>query len=169
MLESPISKTKAVLIDPSEQSRSFVNAVELNLIPWLKKWKIKRPEIQYNEFRIDFQIESDLRKIGHIEIKSDGMLLSNKVGSFPDCTTTRGQKHARAMKNIAKSNHRSIILFLVQYPDTTSFSPNVKGDPEFVILLKDAKENGVEIRAIKIHLRTNGKIVLDVPYLSCII
>ena len=37
----PISKTKAVPIDPSEQSRSFVNAVKLNLIPWLKKWKIK--------------------------------------------------------------------------------------------------------------------------------
>lgn len=165
----PISKTKAVLIDPSEQSRSFVNAVELNLIPWLKKWKIKRPEIQYDESRIDFQIESDSGEIGYIEVKSAGMLLSNKVGSFPDCPTTRGQKHARTMKNIAKSNHRSIILFLVQHPDATSFSPNVKGDPEFVKLLKDAKENGVEIRAIKMHLKTNGKVVLDDPDLSCII
>jgi DNA-binding sugar fermentation-stimulating protein len=87
----PVSKTKAVLIDPSQQSRSFVNAVELNLIPWLNKWKIKRPEIQYDESRIDFQIESDSGEIGYIEVKSAGMLLSNKAGSFPDCPTTRGR------------------------------------------------------------------------------
>ena len=79
----------------------------------VKKMENQSHEIQYDESRIDFQIESDSGKIGYIEIKSDGMLLSNKVGSFPDCTTTRGQKYARAMKNIAKSNHRSIILFLV--------------------------------------------------------
>jgi DNA-binding sugar fermentation-stimulating protein len=47
------------------------------------------------------------------------------------------------MKNIAKGNHRSIILLLVQHPDATSFSPNVKGDPEFVKPLKDVKEKGV--------------------------
>lgn len=155
----PASQNKAVLIDPGEQSKSFMKAVEMGLIPWLKGWKIKRPEIQYEESRVDFQIESDSGKIGYIEVKSAGMLLERKVGSFPDCPTTRGQKHVRTMQKIAKKNHRSIILFLVQHPDAKLFSPNKDGDPEFVRLLKNAASQGVEVRAIKMYLQTDGNVV----------
>lgn len=58
----PVSHTKAVLIDPSEQSKSFVNAVEMGHIPWLKNWRIKRSEVQYDDSRMDFQIESEKGK-----------------------------------------------------------------------------------------------------------
>ena len=165
----PVSQEKAVLIDPAEQSKSFVKAVEMSLIPWLKGWRIKRPEIQYEESRIDFQIESDSGEIGYIEVKSAGMLISNKIGSFPDCPTTRGQKHVRTIQKIAEKKQRSIILFLVQHPDAKLFSPNVNGDPEFVKLLKDAAKNGVEVRAVKMYLQTNGNVVLVDPDLACII
>ena len=163
----PISQSMSILIDPGEQSRSFVKAVKMSLIPWLKGWKIKRPEIQYEESRVDFQIESDSGEIGYIEVKSAGMLLEKKIGSFPDCPTTRGQKHVRTMQKIAKRNHRSIILFLVQHPDAESFSPNKEGDPEFARLLKNASEQGVEVRAIKMNLQTDGNVVLADPDLPC--
>jgi len=165
----PISKSKAVLIDPAEQSKCFVKAVEMGLIPWLKGWKIKRPEVQYEESRIDFQIESDSGDFGYIEVKSAAMLLDNKIGSFPDCPTTRGQKHVGTMQKIARKKMRSIILFLVQHPDAKSFSSNADGDPIFVKLLKDAVKKGVEVRAVKMYLQTNGNVVLVDPDLPCIV
>ena len=164
----PVSKTKAVLIDPGEQSKSFMNAVEMGLIPWLKNWKIKRSEVQYDESRVDFQIESEKGDIGYIEVKSAGMLLDGCIGSFPDCPTERGQKHIKTMQCISK-NHRSIILFLVQHPNAENFSPNVEGDPIFVKLLRDAIKNGVEVRAVKMHLQTSGKVILTDANLKCVI
>lgn len=165
----PITKTKGVLIDPGEQSKCFVNAMERDLIPWLKGWKIKKQEVQFEESRIDFEIESQNKERGFIEVKSAAMLLENKTGSFPDCPTERGQKHVRTMQKIADRKIRSIILFLVQHPDAKTFSPNSEGDPEFARLLKEAAKNGVEVRAIKMHMRLNGDVMLDEFDLPCIV
>ena len=90
------------------------------------------------------------------------------MGSFPDCPTERGQKHTKTMQSISK-NYRSIILFLVQQPNAEHFSPNVEGDPIFVKLLRDAIKNGVEVRAVKMHLQTSGKVILTDANLKCVI
>lgn len=96
------------------------------------------------------------------------MLLEDDVGSFPDCPTERGQKHIKTMQKVSK-NHRSIILFLVQHPNAKYFSPNAKCDPIFVKLLQNAIKNGVEIRSVKMYLKTSGEVIMNDANLKCVI
>lgn len=165
----PVSERWAVLIDPLEQTRCFVNAVNAGAIQWLDGWHITGTEVNCGESRIDYKIDRYRdNATGFIETKSAAMLLSGNVGSFPDCPTVRGRKHVKTMLRLAGKN-RSIILFLVQHPDAESFSPSVQGDEQFVSDLADAIRGGVEVRAIKMSLSLNGDVVLINPDLKCII
>lgn len=161
----PVSERWAVLVDPGEQSRSFVSAVRANLIPWLAGWEITRSEVRCGESRIDLEIGSGGRT-GYIEIKSAAMLIRNNTGSFPDCPTARGRKHVGTMRRLA-GRHRSIIVFLVQHPDAMSFSPNVEGDARFAADLGEAVRNGVEVRAVKTCLGMNGEVAMIDSDLYC--
>lgn len=158
----PIKGTsKAIIIDPAEQSIAFINAVKRNLIPWLKDWKIRRPEIKIGDSRIDFQIESSNGKSGYIEVKSAAIFKQeSKAGSFPDCPSTRGQKHVILMRQLAEK-HRSIILFLVQHPDAKLFLPNKEADTVFSEELKNAASSGVEVRAVKMHMKNENVVLAD--------
>lgn len=161
----PVSERWAVLVDPGEQSKSFVNAARAGLVPWLSGWEITRSEVQCGESRIDLEIGSGERT-GYIEIKSAAMLIRNNTGSFPDCPTARGRKHVATMRRLA-GRHRSIIVFLVQHPDAMAFSPNVEGDARFAADLGDAARGGVEVRAVKMCLGLNGEVEVIDPDLYC--
>lgn len=135
LIAVPVSAKDAVLIDPAEQSKAFVMAAKLGLIPWLKGWKISKPEVKVGESRIDFEIESEDGQKGYIELKSAALLKEDHVGSFPDCPSERGQKQVRTMRKLAQENIRSIILFVVAHPHATVFSPNSDADPIFAELI----------------------------------
>jgi sugar fermentation stimulation protein A len=164
-----INQETIVLIDPAEQSKAFKIAIKNAQIPWLKNWHIKKPEVPVDDSRIDYEIESKDGKQGYIEVKSAALLLHDKIGSFPDCPTERGQKHVLLLHRIAKKNIRAIITFIVTHPLADSFSPNKVADPIFGKLLKNAVKNGVEIKAVKIVLKATGEVVLINPDLRCII
>ena len=165
----PVSKEWAVLIDPHEQTRCFVNAAGAGAIQWLDGWRITGTEVNCGESRIDYKINRYKdNSMGFIETKSAAMLLSGDVGSFPDCPTIRGRKHVKTMLRLA-NKYRSIILFLVQHPDAESFSPSIQGDKQFVADLADAVDGGVEVRAIKMSLNLDGDVILFNSDLKCII
>lgn len=165
----PVSKEWAVLIDPCEQTKCFVNAAGAGAIRWLDGWSIAGAEVNCGESRIDYKIRRcDDGSTGFIETKSAAMLLSGNVGSFPDCPTVRGRKHVKTMLRLA-NEYRSIVLFLVQHPDAESFSPSIQGDRQFVADLADAVGGGVEVRAIKMALNFNGDVMLFDSDLRCII
>lgn len=164
-----IDEKNAVLIDPLEQSRAFQIAVKKGLIPWLKNWSIKKSEVYVGDSRIDYEIESKDGKQGYIEVKSAALLVDNEIASFPDCPTERGQKHVLLLHKIAKKDIRAIIVFIVTHPSANSFSPNYEGDEKFVKLLAEAVKDGLEIRAIKILLKTTGEVILFDPDLPCVI
>ena len=161
----PVSERWAVLVDPGEQSRCFVNAAKDGLVPWLAGWEITGSEIRCGESRVDFRIGGP-GGTGYIEAKSAAMLLDGSTGSFPDCPTSRGRKHVGTMRRLSR-NHRSIMLFLVQHPDAEAFSPNVDGDPRFAADLAGAVLDGVEVRAVKTCMRMDGSVVLANPDLRC--
>lgn len=164
-----IDENNAVLIDPAEQSKAFQIAVKNELIPWLSEWYIKKPEVSIYNSRIDYEIESKKGKHGYIEIKSATLLLNNQIASFPDCPSERGQKHILSLHKIAKKNTRAIIVFIVTHHLANSFSPNSDADEKFVKLLEKAVKDGLEIRTIKILLKTTGEVVLVDPDLPCVI
>ena len=159
-----ISQERVILVDPHWQARCFLSAACSDLIPWLSGWDIIRSEVPCGESRIDYMIKRG-DAVGYMEIKSAAMLLRTDAGSFPDCPTTRGRKHMQTMRRLAET-HRSIVLFLVQHPDALVFSPNADGDPLFAEALSLAAQCGVEIRAIKMCLETDGSVMLEDPDLG---
>lgn len=165
LVGAPISDRWAVLVDPGEQSRGFVNAAGAGLVPWLDGWEISRAEVPCGESRIDLEIRRG-QDTGYVEIKSAALLLDGNVGSFPDCPTVRGRKHVRTMSRLA-GNHRSIIVFLVQHYNAESFAPNHTGDAAFTASLARARQNGVEVRAVKMCLERNGDLEMADPDLPC--
>jgi sugar fermentation stimulation protein A len=164
-----INNNDEVLIDPLEQSMAFQIAIKKRLIPWLKDWHIKKSEVYVGDSRLDYEIESKDGKQGYVEVKSAALLLDNKIGSFPDCPSERGQKHVILLRKITKKNIRAIMAFIVTHPSAQTFSPNSEGDEKFVKLLKEAVKDGLEIRAIKILLKTTGEVVLVDSNLPCVI
>jgi sugar fermentation stimulation protein A len=163
----PVSERWAVLVDPGEQSKAFVSAARAGLIPWLAGWSITGSEVDCGESRIDLEIRSS-KSTGYIEIKSAAMLIDGNTGSFPDCPTLRGRKHVGTLSRLA-ADHRCIILFLVQHPDAVRFSPSVQGDPVFAADISGAVRDGVEAKAVKMCLGTDGKVALVDPDLNCCI
>ena len=161
----PVSDRWAVLVDPGEQSRAFANAAGSGLIPWLSGWHISGSEVDCGESRIDFEIRSE-ESTGYIEVKSAAMLTGGNTGSFPDCPTLRGRKHVGTLRRLA-TDHRCIVLFLVQHPDAIRFAPSTQGDPVFASDLAGAVRKGLEVRAAKMCLGMNGQVVLVDPDLEC--
>ena len=167
LVGAPVSDRWAVLVDPAEQSRAFVNAAVSGLIPWLSGWRISGSEVNCGESRIDLEIRNG-EHTGYIEIKSAAMLTGGDTGSFPDCPTIRGRKHVGTLRRLA-ADHRSLVVFLVQHPDAVRFSPSVTGDPVFASDLSEAVSNGLEVRAVKMCLGMDGRVVLVDPDLACLI
>ena len=162
----PISDQWAAMVDPGEQSRAFVNAASSGLIHWMSGWHISRSEVACGESRIDFEICSDQHDTGYIETKSAAMLINGNTGSFPDCPTIRGRKHVKTLRRLA-ADHRCIAVFLVQHPDAVRFAPSVLGDPVFAADLAEAINDGLEVRAVKMCLGMDGRVVLVDPDLEC--
>lgn len=163
----PISDLWAVLVDPNIQSMCFAKAAHARHIPWLEGWSITNTEVNCGESRIDYLI-SDGTATGYIEVKSAAMLIQNHTGSFPDCPTIRGRKHLFTMRRLSE-NHRSIVLFLVQHPEAALFAPNREGDSVFADTLHQVARDGVEVRAIKMCMRTDGRVELVNPDLYCMV
>ena len=157
-----------ILLDPAEQSRAFEAAAARGLIPWLDGWRIDRREVTVGDSRIDFSMVSESGRTGFLELKSAAMLIAGDAGSFPDCPTTRGQKHLAAMRGLA-ARHRSVILFVVTHPSARLFTPNASGDPVFASGLAAAAGCGLEVRAVKISLEGSCSAVLRDAGLPCVL
>lgn len=103
-------------------------------------------EKTYGQSRFDFKIEGDLN--GYIEVK--GVTLErSSVGYFPDAPTERGRKHLEELLKVKAEGMYSAVVFVCQGEAIQSFQPNDATDPAFGNLLRQLKEQGVEILAIQ--------------------
>ncbi len=158
---------KGAVIDTRTQARAFEMALELNLVPWLRDCRIKRKEVTVGKSRLDYLFECPDGEI-YAEMKS-AVLRGGKKGEYamyPDCPSTRGQRHIRELIELSKAGKRTMIFFIGAMPDVEKFKPYEKGDPEITRLLREAKEEGVEIHALSISLLSDGGIVLEKPSLK---
>lgn len=104
-----------------------------------------KPECKYKNSRFDFYIETN-KKI-FIEIK--GVTLEeNGVVMFPDAPTQRGIKHINELIESTTEGYEAYIFFIIQMEKCSYFTPNYKTHPEFAKMLKEAKNCGVNIRAL---------------------
>ena len=158
---------KGAVIDTRTQAKAFERAVELNLVPWLKDCRIKRKEVTVGKSRLDYLFECPDGEI-YAEMKS-AVLRGGERGEYamyPDCPSTRGQKHIRELIKLKKVGKRAMIFFIGAMPGVERFKPYERGDPEIARLLAEAKRTGVEVNALSISLLPEGKVVLERPSLE---
>ena len=158
---------KGAVIDTRTQAKAFERAVELNLVPWLKDCRIKRKEVTVGKSRLDYLFECPDGEI-YAEMKS-AVLRGGERGEYamyPDCPSTRGQKHIRELIKLKKVGKRAMIFFIGAMPGVERFKPYERGDPEIARLLAEAERSGVEVNALSISLLPEGKVVLERPSLE---
>ena len=158
---------KGAVIDTRTQAKAFERAVELNVIPWLRDCRIKRKEVTVGKSRLDYLFECPDGEI-YAEMKS-AVLRGGERGEYamyPDCPSVRGRKHIKELIELKKAGRRAMIFFIGAMPGVERFKPYKRGDPEIARLLVEAKEEGVEIRALSISLLPDGRVVLERPSLE---
>ena len=123
-------------------------------------------EPRYFQGRFDFRLESD-NDITLIEVKSC-TLVEDGLALFPDSPTLRGTRH---LKHLVRALDEGIatkaaIMFIIQRPDATIFSPHDGNDPAFGNALRTAYDSGVDIiplttKVVNWNLQLQERIPLD--------
>lgn len=79
-----------------------------------------------------------------VEIKNV-TLADNGCALFPDCETTRGQKHLHELMHLAERGHSAEMVYVIQRSDCTRFAPAQHLDPVYSDLFYQAQKLGVRI------------------------
>jgi len=74
-------------------------------------------------------------------------LVEEGVALFPDAPTARGTRHVRELTAVLDEGARAAIIFVVQRPDASRFTPHDGADPAFAEALRHAADVGVGIYA----------------------
>lgn len=153
-----IAGSEAALIDPVIQCEAFEAAASRGLIPWLRGWRIDR-EVVIEDSRIDYSIKSSTGEQGFLETKS-AVHFTGYYTMYPDCPSERGRRHIRLLRTLRNRGYRSIIVFIAAHPSAKAFTPDDISDPKLADELLRATREGVEVYAVKMHLLTDGSIIL---------
>lgn len=105
-----------------------------------------KPEFTYGSSRIDFLVETTLKKIlmevKGVTLEKDGTAL------FPDAPTERGVRHIIELCCSIKDGYCPVIAFVIQMTGVSYFSPNAETHREFADALIYAHKQGVKIIAL---------------------
>jgi len=112
-----------------------------------KRYSQIRREVTFGHSRLDFLLQNN-GQCCYVEVKSITLVEHGK-GLFPDAPTERGRQHLLSLIQARKDGHQAAIVFVVQRPDVTGFSPNDKTDPAFGLALREAHKAGVGIYAYR--------------------
>ena len=69
---------------------------------------------------------------------------------YPDCPSTRGQRHIRELIRHIKNDGDSSLIFIAALPDVKAFVPYREGDPIIYRLIHQAYNEGVNLKALQI-------------------
>ncbi|RLF78408.1 DNA/RNA nuclease SfsA [Thermococci archaeon] len=150
---------RIAIIDTRTQTKAFEKAIELGLISWLEGCSIKKKEVKIGNSRLDYIFKCPDTEI-YAEMKS-AVLREDNYAMYPDCPSARGRKHIKELIKLKEEGNKSMIFFIGALPGVEKFKPYEEGDAEIARLLREAREKGVEIRALSISMLQNGEIVLE--------
>jgi sugar fermentation stimulation protein A len=135
-----------ILINSGFHSDLAAELIELDTIPEIKNFTVKRREYTYGNSRIDFLLEGNENIKILLEVKGC-TLVDNGLAKFPDAPTLRGRKHLDELSGAIDDGFKSAVLFLIIRDDASEFTPNSPMDPDFANALKNADKKGVKIIA----------------------
>ena len=152
------------LIDTQFQMKAFERALERGALPWLKACGSFRRNARLDSSLIDYLLTCGEEKI-FLEVKS-AVMREGSFATYPDCPSTRGQKHVRHLTEWARNRGTAKILFVAALPGVEAFKPNAEADPVLAELLIRAAGQGVDVRAVSLVFRpADGYITLTNPAL----
>jgi sugar fermentation stimulation protein A len=134
------------LIDTQLQMKAFERLVDKGQIPWLKDCSIQKRNPRLGASVLDYLLEREDKTV-FLEVKS-AVLREGRFATYPDCPTTRGQRHVQALTEYSKNGGAATIVFMAALPEVSAFKPSKKGDPLLEEYLLDADKHGVLIKAI---------------------
>lgn len=125
------------------------------MIDMLSGYGSVQSEVVYGseKSRIDFLLSGHAvdHRFCYVEVKSVTLGLANGLGAFPDAVTARGQKHLRELMAMCDAGHRAVLLFCVQHSGIEQVIPADDVDPEYGVLLRAARDAGVEVVAFAVE------------------
>lgn len=138
--------SRGAIIDTQLQMRAFEKSVLMELLPWLRGYRLVKRNARLGNSVIDYLLACDGRQT-YLEVKS-AVLRDSHYAMYPDCPSARGRRHIVELTNWVKEGGEAIILFIAALPAVEAFKPNRAGDPELYELLLEARRFGVQARAI---------------------
>lgn len=133
-----------VNIDSQVPNKIIHSALKFNYIKDYENLDNVYKEYTVGSSRLDFMVEKDKQKT-FIEVKGANLVVDD-TAMFPDAVTTRGSRHLEELINLKKKGHRSMVIFVVQRIDASSFAPNYKTDKTFTDKFYKALNNKVDVR-----------------------
>jgi len=146
------------ILDTRTHMLSFEKALESELIPWLEGWKLKGRNARLGNSLIDYLLQKSDQEL-FLEIKG-AVMHAGELALYPDAPSLRGKKHIQALMDHARKGGGSAMLFISSLPEVRAFSPHEKVDPQIALLLRQAQNQGVIIRAINLVLDSRNWEVL---------
>ena len=125
--------------------------------PFEKPLYIK-PEIKYNNSKLDFYLETEKDKI-YIEVKGC-TLVNGKTAQFPGSPSTRAIKHLKELIELKKEGFRTAVIILI-FRKSEIFAPEHTIDKKFSETFYEALEKGVEIYPILLKYREDGNVYFE--------
>jgi DNA-binding sugar fermentation-stimulating protein len=186
----PSSKNDCVLTstNPNMGNKLFQSIINNNLIEEYENNKFFKAEKTYKDCRFDFYIKKENNREEYIEIKS--VLLCNfnrndypdyiknpeihrndsykKGAIFPDGfrksknvpISERAIKHLKTLRDCKKNNIDASLYFMIQRSDCDYFKPS-DVDQFYQKELKEAIEDGVNVKAISVNWNDDGSCVFN--------
>ncbi len=118
---------------------------------------IKR-EWTHGNSRLDFLLSYEDRRCC-VEVKNV-TLTHEETALFPDAITARGTKHLKTLMELAGEKTDACMIYIVQRPDCSHFSPAKEIDPEYAKTLGIAMNAGVHCLAYRFEVAPDGVYLL---------
>jgi len=159
-------------INTGHPNQIVSEAIERDIIPELSGYSSLKREKKYGKnSRIDILLEQEGRIPCYVEVKNVTLKRNQKPNcpaEFPDAVTSRGTKHLEELSQMVRDGARSMMFYLIQRSDCSSFAIASDIDPNYANGLKLALSVGVEAACYSCNVSTTGitiqkPIPMDLP------
>lgn len=158
-----------VSIDSNLPNRFLKSQLHNHAFDFLPKYHTVKSEPSMFDGRFDFLLSGESGDT-MIEVKSCTLVFDGHT-FFPDAPTKRGTRHMHHLARALDEElvNRAFVIFVIQRPDVSVFSPNDPMDPDFGDALRYAHEKGVDVITMRTalvdwELRYLGIVPIDLDY-----
>lgn len=144
-------------VNTNNPNQIVAEALVNSVIPELAGYKNLKAEVKYGQnSRIDFYLTDGPTQMCLVEVKNVHLIRDNNMAEFPDCVTERGAKHQLELAEQAKNGIRSVVLYVVQREDASTFKVASDLDRAYGEAARFATSAGVETFAYSCNMKADG-------------